>query len=126
MHYRIEGPATLSGRFKPAGNKNAALPILAGSLLADEPVTLENVPDIRDVHTMIDLLSSLGAAVDWQGGGRVVVDPRGVHGGELDPDLSRRIRASILLAGPLLARFGSLVLPPPGGDVIGRRRLDTH
>jgi UDP-N-acetylglucosamine 1-carboxyvinyltransferase len=126
MHYRIEGPAKLSGRFKPAGNKNAALPILAGSLLADELVTLENVPDIRDVHTMIDLLASLGAAVDWQGGGRVVVDPRGVHGGDLDPDLSRRIRASILLAGPLLARFGSLVLPPPGGDVIGRRRLDTH
>jgi UDP-N-acetylglucosamine 1-carboxyvinyltransferase len=126
MYYRIEGPATLSGRFRPAGNKNAALPILAGSLLADEPVTLENVPDIRDVHTMIDLLTSLGAAVDWQGGGCVVVDPRCVHGGDLDPDSSRRIRASILLAGPLLARFGSLVLPPPGGDVIGRRRLDTH
>jgi len=126
MHYRIEGPAKLSGRFKPAGNKNAALPILAGSLLADEPVTLENVPDIRDVRTMIDLLISMGASVEWRRGEGVIVDPRGVEGGELDPELSRRIRASILLAGPLLARFGSLILPPPGGDVIGRRRLDTH
>jgi len=90
MHYRIEGPATLSGRFKPAGNKNAALPILAGSLLADEPVVLENVPDIRDVRTMIELIGSLGASVSWEGGGRVVVDPRGATGGVLDPDLSRR------------------------------------
>jgi len=126
MYYRIEGPATLSGRFKPAGNKNAALPILAGSLLADEPVILENVPDIRDVRTMIALISSIGAEVNWEGGGRVVVDPRGVSSSELDPELSRKIRASILLAGPLLARSGSVVLPPPGGDVIGRRRLDTH
>ena len=126
MHYRIEGPATLGGRFKPAGNKNAALPILAGSLLADEPVVLENVPDIRDVRTMIELISSLGAAVRWEGPGRVMVDARGVSSGVLDPELSRRIRASILLAGPLLARSGSVVLPPPGGDVIGRRRLDTH
>jgi UDP-N-acetylglucosamine 1-carboxyvinyltransferase len=126
MHYRIEGPSTLSGRFKPAGNKNAALPILAGSVLADEPVILENVPDIRDVRTMIALLESIGAEVDREAGGQVVVDPRGVSGGEIDPDLSRRIRASILLAGPLLARSGSVFLPPPGGDVIGRRRLDTH
>ncbi len=126
MHYRIEGPSTLSGRFKPAGNKNAALPILAGSLLADEPVVLDNVPDIRDVRTMIELLESVGAKVTWEGGGSVVVDPRDVSGGELDADLSSRIRASILLAGPLLARTGSVMLPPPGGDVIGRRRLDTH
>ena len=126
MHYRIEGPATLGGRFKPAGNKNAALPILAGSLLADGPVVLENVPDIRDVRTMIELIDSLGASVSWEGEGRVVVDPRGASSGVLDPELSGRIRASILLAGPLLARSGSVVLPPPGGDVIGRRRLDTH
>jgi len=126
MHYRIEGPARLGGRFKPAGNKNAALPILAGSLLADDLVVLENVPDIRDVRTMIELMESVGATTSWEGGGRVVVDPRGVAGGELDADLSRRIRASILLAGPLLARTGSIMLPPPGGDVIGRRRLDTH
>ncbi len=126
MHYRIEGPATLEGRFTPAGNKNAALPILAGSLLADAPVVLENVPDIRDVRTLVELMSSVGASIDWQGSGRVVVDPTGVSGGTLDPDLARRIRASILLAGPLLARSGQVVLPPPGGDVIGRRRLDTH
>ena len=126
MHYRIEGPAKLGGRFKPAGNKNAALPILAGSLLADDLVVLDNVPDIRDVRTMIELMESVGATASWEEGGRVVVDPRGVTGGELDADLSRRIRASILLAGPLLARTGSIVLPPPGGDVIGRRRLDTH
>ena len=126
MHYRIEGPAKLGGRFKPAGNKNAALPILAGSLLADDLVVLDNVPDIRDVRTMIELMESVGATASWEEGGRVVVDPRGVTGGELDADLSRRIRASILMAGPLLARTGSIVLPPPGGDVIGRRRLDTH
>ncbi|MDP2471647.1 MAG: UDP-N-acetylglucosamine 1-carboxyvinyltransferase [Candidatus Palauibacterales bacterium] len=126
MHYRIEGPARLSGRFRPAGNKNAALPILAGCLLADESVVLENVPDIRDVRTMIELITSCGATVVREGGGRVVVDPRGVDRCELDPELSGRIRASILLAGPLLARSGSVVLPPPGGDVIGRRRLDTH
>ena len=126
MHYRIEGPASLGGRFTPAGNKNAALPILAGSLLADAPVVLDNVPDIRDVRTLVELMSSIGASVDWEGNGRVVVDPSGVTGGTLDPDLSRRIRASILLAGPLLARSGQVVLPPPGGDVIGRRRLDTH
>ena len=126
MHYRIQGPAKLSGRFKPAGNKNAALPILAGSLLADDLVVLDNVPDIKDVRTMIELMESVGATVSWEEGGRVVVDPRAVTGGELDADLARRIRASILLAGPLLARTGSVVLPPPGGDVIGRRRLDTH
>lgn len=126
MHYRIEGPATLTGRFRPAGNKNAALPILAGTLLADRPVVLENVPDILDVRTMVDLIASLGAVVEWEGEGRVIVDPRGVEGAELDPELARKIRASILLAGPILARTGSVVLPPPGGDVIGRRRLDTH
>lgn len=126
MHYRIEGQAKLHGRFRPAGNKNAALPILAATLLADEPVILENVPDIRDVRTMIELLESLGVRVDWDGEGVLTVDSSGLAGGDVDPSLARRIRASILLAGPLLARFGSLVLPPPGGDVIGRRRLDTH
>ncbi|MGB5301772.1 MAG: UDP-N-acetylglucosamine 1-carboxyvinyltransferase, partial [Gemmatimonadota bacterium] len=83
MHYRIEGPAKLGGRFKPAGNKNAALPILAGSLLADDLVVLENVPDIRDVRTMIELMEGVGATASWEEGGRVVVDPRGVTGSEL-------------------------------------------
>ena len=126
MHFRIQGPVSLSGRFRPAGNKNAALPILAGSLLASDPVTLENVPEIRDVMTMIQLIESLGATVERLGSGRFVIDPSGLEGGSLDEELSSRIRASILLAGPLLARFGEVVLPPPGGDVIGRRRLDTH
>jgi len=126
VHFRIQGPVSLSGRFRPAGNKNAALPILAGSLLASDPVTLENVPEIRDVMTMIQLIESLGATVERLGSGRFVIDPSGLEGGSLDAELSSRIRASILLAGPLLARFGEVVLPPPGGDVIGRRRLDTH
>lgn len=126
MHFRIQGPARLSGSFRPAGNKNAALPILAGSLLASDPVTLENVPEIRDVMTMIQLLESVGATVERLGHGRFLIDPSGLDGRTMDTELSSRIRASILLAGPLLARFGEVVLPPPGGDVIGRRRLDTH
>lgn len=126
MYFRIEGPARLHGRFTPAGNKNAALPILAGTLLADAPVTLRNVPEIRDVHTMIELIESLGALVDRPESGVVRVDPSGLDGRSLDPVLAGKIRASILLAGPMLARFGEVMLPPPGGDVIGRRRLDTH
>jgi UDP-N-acetylglucosamine 1-carboxyvinyltransferase len=126
VHFRIDGPARLSGSFRPAGNKNAALPILAGTLLASDPVTLDNVPEIRDVMTMIELLQSVGAIVTRLEPGRYVIDAGSVEAGTLDPDLASRIRASILLAGPLLARFGEVVLPPPGGDVIGRRRLDTH
>ncbi len=126
MHYRIEGPSRLSGRFRPAGNKNAALPILAGSLLADGPVELDNIPDIRDVRTLVELLESLGVLADWLGPNRLRLDSTGLTTRDLDPGLARNIRASILLAGPLLARFGEVVLPPPGGDVIGRRRVDTH
>jgi UDP-N-acetylglucosamine 1-carboxyvinyltransferase len=126
VYFRIEGPARLNGRFTPAGNKNAALPILAGTLLADAPVTLRNVPEIRDVHTMIELIESLGAIVERPESGVVRVDPSGLDGRSLDPVLAGKIRASILLAGPMLARFGEVMLPPPGGDVIGRRRLDTH
>jgi UDP-N-acetylglucosamine 1-carboxyvinyltransferase len=126
VHYRIRGPACLSGRFRPAGNKNGALPILAGCLLADEPVVLENVPEIRDVLTMIDLLRALGAEVDRLEPNAFRVAAANVRGGAVDADLAGRIRASILVAGPLLARTGEVVLPPPGGDVIGRRRLDTH
>jgi UDP-N-acetylglucosamine 1-carboxyvinyltransferase len=126
MYYRIQGPSRLSGRFRPAGNKNAALPILAGTLLADGPVVVDNVPDIRDVRTLLELMESLGAVIAWEDDGRLRIDPSSLSGGALDAQLARRIRASILLAGPLLARFGEVVLPPPGGDVIGRRRLDTH
>jgi UDP-N-acetylglucosamine 1-carboxyvinyltransferase len=111
---------------RPAGNKNAALPILAATLLADGPVLLDNVPRIRDVESMAALLSDLGAAVAWTGPNSLSIDTRAASSKPLDPGLSARIRASILFAAPLLARFGRVSLPPPGGDVIGRRRVDTH
>ncbi|MFQ5889259.1 MAG: UDP-N-acetylglucosamine 1-carboxyvinyltransferase [Gemmatimonadota bacterium] len=124
--YRIRGPARLSGRFSPAGNKNAALPILAGALLAEEAVRLTNVPDILDVRTLIELMRNLGVEAEWEDPNTVRLRAAGLRGSSLDPALAARIRASILLAGPLLARRGDVALPPPGGDVIGRRRLDTH
>ena len=122
----IEGGRPLSGTVRAAGNKNGALPILAATVLASEPVTLENVPRIRDVETMVELLVDIGADATWIGRNEVRVDAANVEKTELDPELCREIRASFLLAGPLLARFGRAIVPPPGGDVIGRRRLDTH
>jgi len=122
----VSGGHELAGRIRPAGNKNAALPVLAATLMSSEPVTIGNVPRIRDVATLLEIMESLGASVAWTGPGTVQVNAANVRAGNLDPELSLRIRASILLAGPLLARFGTLSLPPPGGDVIGRRRLDTH
>jgi UDP-N-acetylglucosamine 1-carboxyvinyltransferase len=122
----VEGGAKLNGEIVASGNKNAALPLLAASLLTTEPVTLRNMPRIRDVLTLIELLSVLGAKVEWIEANAVRVDASGVSACAIDPSLSREIRASILLAGPMLARCGSVSLPPPGGDVIGRRRLDTH
>ncbi len=122
----IEGGVPLSGTITAAGNKNGALPILAACLLADDEVILRNVPRIRDVEAMIRLLQMLGAQVEWLGASEVLVDSSTVHTTEVDTDLAERIRASFLLAGPLLARFGKARMPPPGGDVIGRRRLDPH
>ena len=122
----VEGGRTLSGRIRPAGNKNAALPCLAAVLLTEEPVTLENVPRIRDVLTLIEILESLGCSSEWTGDNTVRLDASGVTVGRVDRDMAARIRASLLLAGPLLSRFGDVELPPPGGDVIGRRRMDTH
>jgi UDP-N-acetylglucosamine 1-carboxyvinyltransferase len=122
----IKGGQPLSGTIRPSGNKNAALPIVAASLLADEPVLLDNVPQILDVETMLELVASTGATVERLGPNQVRIDPRGLRRVALDPALCTRIRASVLLAAPLVARTGSCVLPPPGGDVIGRRRLDTH
>ncbi len=122
----VQGGEPLHGRIRPSGNKNAALPCLAATVLASEPVTLQNVPRIRDVQTFTEILESLGATVDWTGDHEVRVDPSGISVGEVDRDQAERIRASLLLAGPLLGRFGRVTLPPPGGDVIGRRRLDTH
>jgi UDP-N-acetylglucosamine 1-carboxyvinyltransferase len=122
----IEGGRPLHGSVRAAGNKNGALPILAACILAEEEVRLSNVPRIRDVETMVELLVDLGADVEWTGANELRVDTQDVHKTELDPTLAKEIRASFLLAGPLLARFGRVTVPPPGGDVIGRRRLDTH
>ncbi len=122
----IEGGHRLSGTVKAAGNKNGALPILAATLLTSEPVTLTNVPRIRDVETMLELLADVGAEVAWTGANEVRVQAADVAKHELDPVLCARMRASFLLAGPLLARLGRVTVPPPGGDVIGRRRLDPH
>ncbi len=122
----IEGGVPLSGTIVPAGNKNGALPILAACLLTDDEVILRNVPRISDVEAMISLLQSLGAGVTWLGPGEVSIDSSTVHSTAVDRTLAERIRASFLLAGPLLARCGRADMPPPGGDVIGRRRLDPH
>jgi UDP-N-acetylglucosamine 1-carboxyvinyltransferase len=122
----IEGGTPLSGSIRAAGNKNGALPILAACLLTDQPVTLANVPRIRDVRTMMELLADIGADVEWVGVNEVRVHAADVTKRELDTELCSRMRASFLLAGPLLARLGSVSVPPPGGDVIGRRRLDPH
>jgi UDP-N-acetylglucosamine 1-carboxyvinyltransferase len=122
----IEGSERLHGRITAAGNKNGALPILAACLLTDEPVTLTNVPRIRDVETMVGLLAHLGVDADWTGMNEVRVQAAELMTSEIDEQLASRIRASFLLAGPLLARAGRASVPPPGGDVIGRRRLDPH
>jgi UDP-N-acetylglucosamine 1-carboxyvinyltransferase len=124
--FHVHGGRPLKGTVRPAGNKNAALPILAATVLADGPVDLDNIPRIRDVETMLALLLDLGATAEWTGPNALRVDTRSLKPKPLDPALCAKIRASILLAGPLLARFGSVTLPPPGGDVIGRRRVDTH
>ena len=122
----IDGGAPLSGTVVPAGNKNAALPILAASVLTAEPVVVRNVPHIRDVDDMLAILSELGVEVRWCNGNTVELCAAEVASTAVDRHLSERIRASFLLAGPLLARFGRAHMPPPGGDVIGRRRLDPH
>jgi len=124
--FEIEGSRPLSGTIRVAGNKNGALPILASTLLVGGPVTLANVPRIRDVDTMLELLADLGADVAWTGANEVRVDATGASSTSPDPRLCSRMRASFLLAGPLLSRFGRATMPPPGGDVIGRRRLDPH
>jgi len=122
----IQGGVPLSGELTVAGNKNAALPILAACLLTEEEVLLHRVPRIRDTEAQIALLENLGVEVAWVADNSVRLCARGVAGGAVDEELSRQIRASFLLAGPLLARFGEARMPPPGGDFIGRRRLDAH
>lgn len=122
----IEGGVPLRGEVTPAGNKNAALPLLAACLLSEEPIVLHNVPEIRDVVDMQSLIQSVGASVEPLGGKTWRFSTPTLRPADLDANLCRRIRASILLAGPVTARAGGLRLPPPGGDVLGRRRLDTH
>ena len=122
----VEGGRRLSGTIRPAGNKNAALPILCAALLTDQPVTLENVPHIKDILSLVELIRQAGATAEWTGPNTLVITAKAVRGDTLDPALCTRIRGSILLAAPLLARAGEVHLAPPGGDVIGRRRLDTH
>jgi UDP-N-acetylglucosamine 1-carboxyvinyltransferase len=122
----IDGGAPLSGTMTPAGNKNGALPILAAGVLTEDEVLVRNVPRIRDVEAMIEILVAIGAEVSWRGPNELTICGAGVHECAIAPELAESIRASFLLAGPLLARFQRAVMPPPGGDVIGRRRLDPH
>lgn len=122
----IEGGIPLKGEVTPSGNKNAALPLLAACLLTDEPITFHNMPNILDVLAMKNLIESLGVNITISDKNTWIIHAKDVRFADLDPDLCRKIRASILLAGPMVARSGELILPPPGGDVIGRRRVDTH
>lgn len=126
VQYVVEGGARLSGAIEPSGNKNAALPIVAAALLTTGRVELSNVPRIRDVEALVELIRTVGAKAEWTGRNSLLIEARDLRPADLDPALCARIRASILLAGPMLARCGELTLPPPGGDVIGRRRVDTH
>jgi UDP-N-acetylglucosamine 1-carboxyvinyltransferase len=124
--FLVEGGHRLNGTIRPSGNKNAALPIIAATLLTDQPVELDNIPRIADTETLVDLVRSLGTDIEWTARNSLRVHAAKVHCAALDPKLCASIRASILLAGPLLFRCGEVFLPPPGGDVIGRRRVDTH
>src|SRR5919202_1591952 len=123
----IDGGVPLRGTVVPAGNKNGALPILAASVLTTDEVIVRNVPRIRDVEAMLQVLRGLGASAEWRDENEIAVCAAGVErDAVIDRAHAERIRASFLLAGPLLARFGHADMPPPGGDVIGRRRLDPH
>ena len=126
VQFVVEGGQRLHGSIRPAGNKNAALPIVAAALLTDQPVQLRNVPRIRDIETLVELVRTTGASCEWTGTNELRIHAQDVKAADLDPTMCARIRASILLAAPLLARCGTVTLSPPGGDVIGRRRLDTH
>jgi UDP-N-acetylglucosamine 1-carboxyvinyltransferase len=122
----IEGGYPLSGTVVPAGNKNAALPALAACLLTEEDVVLRNIPRIKDVEAMVGLLEGIGVRAEWRDENVIALNAANAQPDAVDAELAELIRASFLLAGPLLARFGSADMPPPGGDVIGRRRLDPH
>ena len=124
--FHIEGGQPITGSLTPSGNKNEALPLLAASLLVPAAVHIENVPRIRDVDLLIQIMRGLGVRVDRSGEHAVECDASTLSTVTPDPALGAEIRGSFLLAAPLLARLGQAVLPRPGGDKIGRRRLDTH
>lgn len=124
-YFVIEGGSPISGTLKTSGNKNEALPVLAATLLTDDVVTLRNIPRIRDVDVMLEVLEYLGADINADGN-TIRIQNKHLKGVSLPEHICRRIRASILFAGPILARHNRVDLPPPGGDVIGRRRTDTH
>lgn len=124
--YIVEGGHPVKGKVVASGNKNAALPCLAATVMAGEPVTLRNIPEIEDVAVMIEVLKHLGAEVERVGAHDWRIDPSTISRQDVPAEQSKKVRASILFAGPLLARFGQAILPPPGGDTIGRRRIDTH
>lgn len=124
--YKIDGGYPIQGKIKASGNKNAALPCIAAAILSDERVVLRNIPDIEDVTVMLQILTSLGVSVKKIDKHTIEIVTGNLKSYEIPVEAAKKIRASILLAGPLLTRIGKVVLPPPGGDVIGRRRLDTH
>lgn len=126
QQFLIEGGHPLRGAMQARGNKHAATKMLPACLLTDQPVLLHNVPDIVDVRVVIELMQHLGAEVEWTGPSTLRVHAQDIASSQLDPDLASRIRASIVFAGALLARTGKALLPMPGGDLIGERRLDTH
>jgi len=124
--YLIDGGVPLDGTVKASGNKNAALPCIAAALLTDEPVILRNIPEIEDVHVMLEVYTALGGLVESLEANTYRMHLNNITSSVIPVEMAKKIRASILFAGPLLARVGKVVLPPPGGDIIGRRRLDTH
>lgn len=124
--YVIEGNHSLSGKIKASGNKNAALPCICATLLTDQTVVLKNIPEIADVKVMIDVIKELGVSVEKKSNGTYAFTAKNINTTVVPKEGAQKMRASILLAGPLLARCRQAILPPPGGDVIGRRRLDTH
>ena len=125
-YFDIDGSGTIHGEITPSGNKNEALPVIAASLLCPEPVRIDNVPDILDVRNMLKIAADLGAEVSCLSKNSIEINAKNLLSKPLDRDLCELVRTSILYAGPMVARFGKIILPPPGGDVIGRRRLDTH
>ena len=124
--YHIEGGFPIKGTIRASGNKNAALPCIAAALLTDEPVILRNLPEIEDVQVMLEIVEALGGTVEKLSVNEYRIEVKTIARNDIPLEMSKKIRASILFAGPLVARSGKAILPPPGGDVIGRRRLDTH